>query len=288
MRYDAIVIGSGPAGLEAALNLKIRAKSFLLFGAGLSAKIEAAPRIDNYLGLPGITGKELAERFAAHLQAMDITVRQEQVSAVFPVSKYFSIASNRDVYEATAVVLATGTAPAKLLEGEEALLGHGVGYCATCDAPLYRGKTVAVLGWNEEAVYEANFVAQLAKTVYYIPMKPSTGELDPAIRVVEGPVRAILGEGKARGLALADGTLDADGIFILRDTIAPSSLVPGIAVEDGFVKVDAAMRTSIDGLFAAGDCTGKPHQYMRAAGQGQTAALNAAAYIDLRKRERQE
>jgi thioredoxin reductase (NADPH) len=89
-----------------------------------------------------------------------------------------------------------------------------------------------------------------------------------------------MGEKKAHALEFEDGTLEADGFFILRAAIAPQSLVPGLDTENGFIKVDTDMRTNIPGCFAAGDCTGRPHQYMRAAGQGQTAALNAVSYID--------
>ncbi len=148
-RYDCAVVGGGPAGLEAAITLKVREKRFVLFaGQGLSRKVESAPRIDNYLGLPGVSGAELARRFREHLAGMDITPLYEQVSMVYPMGDYFSLATAKNTYEARSVILALGTAPAKLLPGEERLLGRGVSYCATCDAPLCRGKRVAVLGWR--------------------------------------------------------------------------------------------------------------------------------------------
>lgn len=278
-----IIVGSGPAGLEAALNLKIRRKKFLLFGRdNLSAKIERAPRIDNYLGLPGISGQELAERFRNHIKTMGISLRTEQISSIYPMGDYFALASNRDTYEADTVILTTGSLSGVPFPGEERLLGLGVGYCATCDAPLYRGKTVAILGWGDEAVHEANFVREIAETVYYIPMSAHSADLDPAIQVVEGTVLEIEGDAHVSSLVLEDRVLKVDGVFLLRESISPASLLPGIAMEDAFIAVDANMRTSLPGCFAAGDCTGKPHQYMRAAGQGQTAALGAVAYLDLK------
>ena len=283
-RYDAAVIGSGPAGLEAALNLKIRGKRFLLFGSpDLSRKVSAAPRIDNYLGLPGITGKELQERFTAHIAGMDIAVTPEQIQMIYPMGDFFSLASSKATYEATAVILAPGTFSARLFPGEDEFLGRGVGYCATCDAPLYKGKTVAVLGYTEEAVHEANFVAEIAARVYYVPVKKTGLMPREPVELLEGPVEGITGYTKVTGLTLGGKSIPVDGVFVLRDTVAHSSLVPGIALEDGFIKVDVNMATNLPGCFAAGDCTGRHHQYMRAAGQGQTAALNAVQYIDKKK-----
>lgn len=280
-RYDVIIIGSGPAGIESAINLKIRNKSFLLFGRdNLSAKIERAPKIDNYLGLPGIGGKELADKFRTHMDYMNIALQPEQVSSVYPMKDYFAVATNKNTYEATAIIAAGGVVTSKPFPGEERLLGRGVGYCATCDAPLYKGKTVAVVGYGDEAVHEANFTAELAAKLFYIPAAKHGATLSAQIETVEGKVLEIAGESKVESLVLQDRTLKVDGVFVLRDTIAPEALIPGIETRGGFIAVDSEMRTNLPGCFAAGDCTGKPHQYMRAAGQGQTAALNAAAYID--------
>jgi thioredoxin reductase (NADPH) len=285
-RYDIAVIGSGPAGLEAALNLAIRKKRFLLFGAkALSRKLTAAPVIDNYLGLPGISGEELAKRYREHLEKMNVAITEEQVTTVYPMEDYFALATAKNTFEATAVILAAGAAPQSLLPGEERLLGRGVGYCATCDAPLYRGKRVAVLGWNEEAVQEAAFVSELAQTVWFFPMRPLEKPLRDGIIRVDSQALEIMGEKTVSGLRTKDGVIELDGVFVLREVIAPSSLVPGLRAENGFVAVNSDMLTNIPGLYAAGDCTGKPHQLMRAAGQGQTAALKATAWIDSLKRE---
>lgn len=281
-RFDSVIIGTGPAGLEAAINLKIRDKNFLLFGSkDLSRKLTVAPKIDNYLGLYGISGRELAERFLAHLAAMEIEITGGQVSVVYAMGSYFSIATPTETYEASTVILATGAFSATLLKGEQELLGCGVGYCATCDAMLYRGKTVAILGYNDESVHEANFVSEIAEKVYYIPVKKANITPNANVKIVAEKPLEILGDSKVTGLKLETFTLETDGVFVLRDSVAPASLVPGLETDGGFIKVDALMRTNIAGLFAAGDCTGKPHQYMRAAGQGQTAALEAVSYIDI-------
>lgn len=284
-RFDAIIIGSGPAGIEAGINLKIRNKKFLLFGyQALSTKLAAAAQIDNYLGLPAISGPDLQARFLEHMRQMDISLQASQVQMVYPMGDFFALTTSQENYKATAVILATGISHSKPLPGEEAFLGRGVGYCATCDGPLYRGRTVAVLGFTDEAAHEANYLAELAEKVYYFPMKKTVALPDPPVEIRGGTVSAIVGDTQVRTLTTDGEPLPVDGVFILRDAVAPTSLLPGIETDGGFIRVDSDMRTNIPGCFAAGDCTGRPHQFMRAAGQGQTAALAAVGYIDgLRK-----
>lgn len=286
-RFDVAVVGSGPAGLEAAVNLKIRGKTFALFGSlSLSRKVETAPRIENYLGIPGVTGRELQRRFWDHLQQMEIRVVPEQIQMVYPIGEFFSLASTRSSYEASAVILAPGAYSAAPLEGEVQFLGRGVSYCATCDGPLYRGKTVAVLGYSEEASLEAEYLAGIAAKTYYMPLAEKANRPVEDTELLQGTPTGVAGGDSVRSLLVEGRSITVDGVFILRDTVAPASLLSGIALRDGFIQVDADMATNIPGCFAAGDCTGKPHQYMRAAGQGQIAALNAAAYLDRRKHNR--
>lgn len=286
-RYDAIIVGSGPAGLEAAINLQIRNKRFLIFGhKTLSQKLAAAPRVDNYLGLPAISGKDLQARFAAHLEQMGIEIQPQQVQMIYPMGDFFSLATSKETYEAKTIILAMGIAHTKPLEGEARLLGRGVGYCATCDAPLYRGKTVAILGYTEEAVHEANYVAELASRVLYFPMKKKKHPTpDAPVEVHHGKVEAIVGNPAVEGIVVDGETIPVDGVFILRDSVAPTSLMPGLAVAEGYIHVDMHMHTNIKGCYAAGDCTGTPHQFMRAAGQGQTAALSAVYHLDRMKKK---
>ncbi len=285
-RYDSIIIGTGPAGLSAAVNLKIRGKSFLLFGQkDFSKKLIVAPKIDNYLGLHGISGKDLAQNFKEHLTEMGIEITSKHVSMVYPMGEYFSLATSNETFEATTIILATGTFSDKLFLGEQEFLGRGVGYCATCDAPLYRGRPVAILGYGDESVHEANFVSELTSIVYYIPVKPSNITPNSKVKIIDDKPLEILGDKKVTALKLKTSTIDVDAVFVLRETVAPNSLVPGLELEDGFVKVNPSMQTNLAGMFAAGDITGKPHQYMRAAGQGQTAALMAVSYIDKLKHE---
>jgi thioredoxin reductase (NADPH) len=280
-RLDCAIIGTGPAGLEAALNLKIRGKRFALFGRqSLSEKLKLAPKVENYLGLPDVTGEELRDRMLKHLGLMDIAIDERQVGMAYHMGSYVSLTAGQDVLDASTLILATGAYSAGHYKGELEFLGRGVSFCATCDAPLYRGKTVAVAGLSDEAPGEAEFLATLAAKVYYIPSKKHPIE-NPAenIEVVEGKIEEITGEKKVTGIIIGERHIALDGVFVLRSSVAPSSLLPGLELEEGFIKTDAMMRTNLAGVFAAGDCTGKPHQFMRAAGQGQIAAFAAVDYL---------
>ena len=148
-RYDIAIIGTGPAGLEAAITAKIRNKKIILFGnKNLSLKVEKAHTIQNYLGLPDIGGEELKAAYEAHLKAMDIEITEDKINAVYAMGEYFALQGNGTNYEAQTVILATGVSTAKAYPGEEQFLGRGVSYCATCDAPLYRGKIAAIIGFS--------------------------------------------------------------------------------------------------------------------------------------------
>lgn len=278
--YDCIIVGSGPAGIEAAVNLKIRNKNFLIFGSKqVSDKVFLAPKIDNYLGFPGITGEELCERFKEHIAKQEIEIIQKQIITIYEMGGYFTLATADETFEANTILLAIGISNSKTLPRESEMLGRGISYCATCDAPLYKGKTVAVFGFNEEAVEEANFLSEIAEKVYFLPFKKLCGKLNPGIDIIEEDFKGFLGEEKITGFLAGDNAAAVDGIFIIRDTIAPEALMPGVETSEGYIKVDKVMMTNINGCFAAGDCTGKPHQYMIAAGQGQMAAHGIIKYL---------
>ena len=283
-RYDIAIVGSGPAGLSAALNAKIRNKRFIIFGnKELSYKLSKAPKINNYLGFYGVTGAQVRDKFLEHIDNMGIEITEERVNNIYAMGDYFALMVNEKMYEATTVILATGMEYTKPIKGEEQLLGKGVGYCATCDAPLYRGKTVTIIGYNKEAEEEADFVSEVAEKVYYIPMYKDAVKVNENIEIVAKKPLEIVGEEKVSSIKTDDGELETDGVFVLKDSISPGQLVPGLEVEDGHIKVDREMKCNIPGCFAAGDCVGKPYQYIKSAGEGNIAALSAVKYIDTLK-----
>ena len=280
-RYDIAIIGTGPAGLEAAINAKIRNKNIVIFGnKDLSPKLSKAAKVNNYLGLYNLTGIELKNKFADHIEDMGVEIVNEKINNVYAMGDYFALMVNEKVYEAKAIILATGIEYTKPLIGEEEFLGKGVGYCATCDAPLYKGKTVVIVGYNKESVEEANYVSELSGKTYYIPMYKGKYNLNENVEIINKKPLKIVGDDVVTKMILDQGEIATDGIFMLRDSVSPSQLVPGIEIENGHIKVDRDMKTSIDGCYAAGDCTGTPYQYMKSAGEGLVAALSAVSYLD--------
>lgn len=278
-RADIAIIGAGPGGISAAITATLRQKKILLFGTkDLSAKMRKAHRIDNYPGLPAITGEGLADAMQAHLDSMGIQVTEDRITQVYAMGDYFAL-QGREMYEAETVILAGGVAPGKLLEGEADLVGRGVSYCATCDAALYRGKDTIVVGYSAREEEEANFLADVASSVIYVPVYNGETHLDKRVTVLKERPVAVRGTLRKRILVTDQGEHETDGLFILRDSVSPGQLVPGLEMDGPHVKVDLKMASNLPGLFACGDIAGKPYQYIKAAGQGNTAALSAVEYI---------
>ena len=280
-RYDIAIVGTGPGGLEAAITAKIRNKDIILFGnKNLSLKITKATEINNYLGFPDITGEELARAYDNHLQKMNIDINTSRINTIYAMGDYFALQSAEEMFEAKSVVISTGVVTGKTLPGENENLGRGVSYCATCDAALYKGKEAIVIGYSPKEEEEVIFLAERAEKVTYIAMYKNVLFLADNIEVVEGRIpRKIIKNEDRITLVTNKESYEADGIFILRDAVSPDKLVPGLLIEDGHIVVDRAMRTNIEGVFACGDVTGKPYQYIKAAGEGNVAALSAVSYL---------
>ncbi len=283
-RVDIAIIGSGPAGISAAMTAKARGKEVLLFGKkDLSSKVSSAHQINNYPGLPAVSGSDFAKALDSSLAAVKVAINEEQVSAVYAMGDYFGIQAGTNMYEASTVILASGVSQGSELPGEASFLGRGVSYCATCDAMFYKGKKVAVLAYNSEAAEEAEFLAEVAEQVFYIPSgKAGEAKADNLVTLQEKP-QEIAGGLKVNKLVTDCQEIEVDGIFILRDAVAPDKLVPGLAMADKHVAVNLQMETNIPGLFAAGDCAGLPYQYIKSAGQGNVAALSAVSYLSRMK-----
>jgi len=291
-RYDVAIIGTGPAGLEAAITAKVRNKNIVLYGSKLlSNKMQVVDHpILNYLGLPSVTGKQMAEAFQKQLDEMGIEVTEQKVTTVYAMGDYYTLQlGNGDMVEASSVILATGVVAGKPYPGEEKFLGRGVSYCATCDAPLYRGKVVACIGGSKEEEAEADFLGEVCEKVYYLPLykdEPSFAHAN--VEVIKEKPKEITGAMKAKALVTEQNTYDVDCVFILRAAQFPGQLVPGLETEGNAVKVDLQMKTNLPGLFAAGDIAGQPYQYIKSAGQGNVAALSAVSYLDEMKRKQNQ
>lgn len=285
-RYEIAIIGTGPAGLSAAITATIRNKKILLIGnALLSEKVEKAQVINNYLGLPGVTGKELQEAFLQHLKELDITITETKVNTIYALGDYFAIdCGDNNTYEATCVILATGLSVIKPFKGELENIGKGVSYCATCDAQFYKNKVAAVVGFSQEEESEAIFLSEMADKVLYFPMYKTDVSLGDNIEVIYGEKpQSIEKEEEKICLVTQQSKYPVDGIFLLRDSVAVQQLVPGLKLVDNLVEVDRQMQTNLKGLFACGDITGAPYQYIKSAGEGNVAALSAVSYLNKKK-----
>lgn len=279
-RYDVIIIGTGPAAISAAITLSVREKEFLLIGnKNLSMKIEKAHTILNYPGLPEISGQDLRDAFQKHLDQMGIQVTEDRIVTAFAMGSYFAVQGVKDNYEANAIIIATGANLGKALPGELEYLGRGVSYCATCDAPLYKGKSTLIVAYSKEEETEAAFMAELADRVIYMPQYEDVVELSDGIEIVKDQPMAIEGGFKANTLITKGGRYDVDGIFLLRESVSPAQLVPGLEMDGNHIAVNRKLETNLKGCFACGDITGTPYQYIKAAGEGNVAALSAVKYL---------
>lgn len=281
MIYDAAIVGTGPAGISAALNLKIHEKNFIWLGSKkLSDKVTKAERISNYPGFTHASGEELNEAFCRQIAEMNIEIVEQMVNSIMQMGKHYALMAGSEFYETKTIVLTTGVANTVTLPGESALLGKGVSYCATCDGNLYRDKTIAVICNNARFEHEVKYLSELAAKVYYFPLYSDVAVSEDNVELMAEKTAEILGEKRANGIKLRSGeTIDVDGVFCLRNSVALSTLLPGLAVENGHISVDRAMATNLPGVYAAGDCTGRPYQYTKAVGEGNVAAHSVIEYL---------
>ena len=264
MAYDVLVIGGGPAGLSAAQNVRARGKTALVVSNPLEENpLWKAKEVDNYLGLPRLSGAELLTAFQRHAESSGAEFLEGRALSALRSGESWYVSVGNTMVQGKAVVLAAGVVRGKKLPGEAELLGRGVSYCATCDGMLYRGKRVAVLGWTPSAEKEAAFLEGIGCQVLYLD-KPR----DCAIRGAE----------KVEAVTCGGVTEAVEAVFLLRPAMAPGDLFPGLETGGGFVAVDREMRTNLPGVFAAGDCTGGPLQVSKAVGEGLTAGQKAAAF----------
>ena len=276
---DIAVIGGGPAGLSAAINAVLRNKSVKIFTNALNY-LQKAEKVDNYLGFYNISGQELMEKFVDHANKLNVSFEYGKVIDIMKYNDMFMINFNGKIINAKAVVLALGITKEKMLNNEEKLLGKGISYCATCDGALYKGKNIAVYGNADDIIEEANFLSSLGANVSYITVKKDINGLNQNINVINGIISDIIGDNKLEGVIINDKYIKLDGLFLLRNSIAPNSIVKDLILEDGYIVVNRNMETNIKGIYACGDCTGNPLQISKATGEGLVAAQNAAKYID--------
>ena len=263
--YDILIIGGGAAAASAVLTAKNRGKTTAVVCNPVeTTSLYKAECITNYPGVDPISGKELSELFDRQIRENATDVIEGRALNVMPMDDVFGVAVGNDFYQARSLIIAAGITRENLYPGEGEYIGRGVSYCATCDGMLYRGKTVAVIGNGKEAVEDADFLEGIGCQV---------------IRLQQNGKYEISGGLKADTVTFKGESYKVDGIFIIKDTVSVTRLVPGLEYEQGGIVVDRHMATTVPGVFAAGDCTGKPYQLAKAAGEGNIAALSAVDYL---------
>lgn len=280
-QFDIAIVGAGPAGMSAAITGRIRNKKVALFERlDFSKKLQNAHLVDNYPGIPKVTGQGLVQQISAHCLAHQPTLIKEKVVNIFP-GDVFTLLTPQDTYEAKTVILTTGVVATAIFAGEKDFLGRGVSYCATCDGMFYKDKDVAVVSYTTEGEHEADFLGEICRSVHYLPQyKGDFSLLRSGVKVITDKPKAVKGDTQVEALVTDQGELKVDGIFILRQSDPVENIIAGLELDGEVIKVNRNMSTNIPGVFAAGDCTGKPWQIAKATGEGLVAVLSAIAYLE--------
>ncbi len=274
-----LIIGSGPAGVSAALYTARAGVDTTVLTMGPGA-LSRAEKIENYYGLAGpVSGAELERQSIRNAQRLGVQfVSAEAVGLTW--TDQLTVETLGGDYTGDAVILATGASRATAaVPGLAQLEGHGVSWCATCDAFFYRGRDVAVLGSGEYALHEVQALLPVAKSVALLTNgAPLTAQFPPQVTVYPQKVEAVLGQQTVTGVQLAQGLqLPVAGVFVALGVAGSTALARklGAAVENGHVVVDENMATTVPGLYAAGDCTGGMLQVAKAVYEGAKAGTQA-------------
>jgi len=298
--YDVIIIGGGPAGMTSAIyTCRRNLKTLILEKNSLGGRMLLAKEIENYPGFESISGMELAERMKTQVEKFNAEIRYEEVIGMNFKNQEKEIITKENKYISKAVIIATGSEHKRLeIKGEKEFLGRGVSYCATCDAPFFRNKIVAVVGGGNSAVNEALYLSNVAEKVYIIHRRNEFRAEDAKVKellskenvepVFNTIVEEILGDGMVNRIRIKnletekESFLNVDGIFIAIGNIPATSIAKSAGVsldEKGFIIVDKEQKTNIPGVFAAGDCTGGLMQISVAVGEGSIAGVSAYKYV---------
>lgn len=276
MGKEVLIIGAGPAGASAALTLRMRNINATILHSGKTA-LEKAHRVDNYPGMPRASGTEMEEVFRRQCEEAGVQYKTGLARMIQKNRKGFMVLAGEEIINADAVIVCTGIGRVPQIDGEEALVGQGVSYCATCDGMLYRGGQVAVVAQDATAHADTAFLAGICQVDYYKERKHDAPE--GVLVYDDRPTALRAGENGKIILTAGENEKAYDCVFILRPAVALSQLMPRLVLAGTAIQVDAHMHTSVEGVFAAGDVTGEPYQLARAVGQGNVAALAAAAYL---------
>ncbi|MDP3732339.1 MAG: FAD-dependent oxidoreductase [Candidatus Omnitrophota bacterium] len=295
--YDLIIIGAGPAGITASVYAARTRMSLLVISKDIGGQAALSGDIENYTGYQFITGPELAAKFEEHMRKFDIPLKEnEEVVQLKRIDDKILVKTDKNSYEAKTAIIASGKRSRELnVPGEKEFKNKGISYCATCDAPLFSGKVVAIIGGGNSALDAALQLIKIAKRIYIINITSALGadaimldkvnESEKATILNDTQVTAIVGDKMVTGIKIKkEGEVErlaVQGVFIEIGLIPNSEFAKEIEKNQfGEIKVNSCNETNIPGVFAAGDVTDVPEkQIIIAAGEGSKAALSVFRYL---------
>ncbi len=298
--YDFVIIGGGPAGIAAGIYaVRKNLKTLIIEKSEIGGTVNLTTEIENYPGFRKITGDELAKKFHSHAKDLGVEFTVDEIHDIEKTDEGFIIKGWEGEYKAKAILLATGARHRHLdVPGEEEFSGKGVSYCAVCDAPFFKEKVVAIVGGGNTAIKDALYMSEICSKVYVIHRRDQfrADEVDVEELkkrnnvefVLNSVVKSINGDSKVKSITVVsketneEKEIPVDGVFIDIGEIPNNELAKKLGVdldERGYVKVNDDMETSVPGVYAAGDITGKLAQIVVAAAQGAIAAVSAYEYI---------
>ncbi len=295
--YELIIIGAGPAGITASIYAARKKMKMLVIGKEIGGQVTKTSIIENYTGYREMTGEELARKFKEHMQEFNFEHHEKEVAEVKRIENGFKLRANGNGYECRTLIAATGAKPRMLdIPGEEEFKNKGVTYCATCDAPLFSGKDVAVIGGGNSALETALQLTKIANKIYIVNISENfTGDKVLADRVLSSDkvklfnsskATEIIGDKLVRKIKIdskgEEKEVEVGGVFVNIGWLPNSALFKEMAEinERGEINISADCSTTCPGLFAAGDCSSVPYKQIGiAAGEGAKAALSAFKYL---------
>lgn len=289
MEYDVVIVGMGAAGLQAAIAASRKKASTLVVGKHTDSSLYWA-EVENYFGHRHVKGSELLEAGIDQAREFGAELVEEDVIEMSSLDGRFKVVSDSGKeFTAKALVFAAGISRKKLnIPGEKEFFGKGVSYCASCDCNFYKNVPVAVIGTGSEAAISAELMTHYASKVYWVAkeMEASAHLKDKAIasgaELVSQPPKEISGGDKVSKLTLEDGSeIEVNGVFIELGARSTTDMAMDLGVmpdPEGTIKVDRKCSVGVDGIYAAGDITGKPWQVPKAVGEGGIAGAEAATY----------
>jgi thioredoxin-disulfide reductase len=299
--YDLIIVGGGLAGITAAIYAARKEMNFIIISPEFGGEIANTPSVENWPGIKSMSGMELAQSYVDHMKSLNVNIVEDFVTEVQKVEDHFIVKTYEKTFETKTLLWATGSKYRELqVPGEEQFKGRGVTYCSTCDGPLFKNKTVAVVGAGNNGLTSAIYMANIAKKVYLINKNPAL-KGDPILAekltnnanveiVNNARVKEIKGDKLVRSIIITtpedEKEIGMDGVIINVGYVPITEPIKNIVELDsfGYVAVDQKKMTPVPGLFAAGDVVNNPYkQLVISAGDGCTAALGVFDYLSTKK-----